>query len=192
MTRLLRLLALVCLLVASDALADDWGRRSGSGWSAARPTASSLTHTRDPWGSPSASQRLQTFSEQRRFEARVRMTESGRDAERRTLEARLRRQGTEAQLESHRRRVAQEDDLDDLRLRSELRRIEWSGEAAHADRWWASLGPHTRQAFLRSGLELRSARRQEERRARLDQLGREIDGRRPTAADELFEAPGSP
>jgi hypothetical protein len=190
MTRLFRFLLLGCLLAGSSATAGDWGLGSARAWSSdGRPP--NLTRARQG-GATAASQRLEAFSEQRRFEARVRMTHTARDAERRAAEYRLRRNGNPARLASYRRRVVREDDLDDLRLASGLSRIEAAGKRANADLWWASLGPDTRRVFLRNGLALRSTRRAADRRARLDRLERDIERRQPTPADELFGAPARP
>jgi len=125
-----------------------------------------------PQASAAASRRLEAFVTQRRFEARVRMSQSARDAERRVAEAQLRRSGSRAQLTRYRLRVAREDDLDSLRLRSELRRITLAAEGADAERWWSGLGPRTRAALLRSGLDLQRTTRDAELSTRIDALER--------------------
>lgn len=186
----LRILLLASLLLASNAAAHDWGLGSARGWSTGgRPHGTGHT---SPGGATAASRRLQAYSEQRRFEARVRMTHAARDSERRSAEQRLRMRGTPAALASYRRRVARQDDLDHLRLASGLIHAQTNGERANAHLWWASLGPNTRRVFQRSGLALRSLQRDADRRARLDRLGQDIEGRQPTPADELFAAPGQP
>lgn len=182
MKHLVQTILAISLLAAPAGLAGDFGSRSGSDWH----------RSGSSFGSPDpgargrrASQQLQAFAERRRFEARVRMTNTARDAERRTAEARLRSRGSLTDLARYRRRLEREDDLDDLRLRSELTRLSLD-QTAGAERWWASLGPVTRRAFLRSGLELRRVSREQEREVRLDGLARDIENRPADPAEALF------
>ncbi len=145
----------------------------------------------NPWRNPSPSKQLEAFTARRRFQARVGLLNTSRDAERRTAERRLRQRGTRADLASYRRRIRREDDQDRLRLRVEADRLSFVHAPADADAWWRTLGPATRQSFLRSGLELRHTSREAERESRLRDVEREIEARRPTGF-EVLDTPELP
>lgn len=185
MKRLAQTILAVSLLAPPAALGADFGSRSGSGWH----RGGSSFGGPDPGArGRRASRQLEVFAERRRFEARVRMTHTARDAERRTAEARLRSRGSLADLARYRRRLEREDDLDDLRLRSKLTRLSLA-HTAGTERWWDSLGPATRRAFLRSGFDLRHVTRERQRDVRLDALERDIEARPADPAEALFGPP---
>lgn len=140
----------------------------------------------DPWGSPTPSQRLERFAEQKRAQARVGLLDTARRAERSLAERRLLRDGTPAQVAAYRRRIAGQDAADDLRLRAEAAPagLCLRAEAASAG-WWAALGPATRRVFLRNGLDLRRSTRDADREARLDALEDEV-ARRETDVQGPF------
>ena len=196
MKQLAQTILALSLLTPPAALAGGLESRSGSGWH----RAGSSIGGPDPGArGRRASRQLEVFTERRRFESRVRMANTARDAERRTTEARLRSRGSLGDLARYQRRLEREDDLDDLRLRSELSQLSLA-RTAGAERWWASLGPATRRAFLRSGLELRRVvlrsslelrrvSREQDRNVRLDALERDIEARPADPARALFGAP---
>jgi hypothetical protein len=182
MKHLAQTILAVSLLAPPAALAGGLESRSGSGW---RRAVSSFAGPDPGARGRRASRQLEVFTERRRFESRVRMANTARDAERRTTEARLRSRGSLGDLARYRRRLEREDDLDDLRLRSELSQLSLA-RTAGAERWWASLGPATRRAFLRNGLELRRVSRAQDRNVRLDGLERDIEARPDDPAGVLF------
>jgi len=132
---------------------------------------------------------LERTSEARRFEARVQMLNQSRDAERRQAERELRRQPSALALQRYQGRLRREDDMDDLRLRSELSQLVANGDPGAAAAWWQTLGPATQRNLLRGGLELRRIDRERERDVRLDALERDTGQDTPDAADSLFGAP---
>jgi hypothetical protein len=133
-----------------------------------------------------ASRRLEAFAAQRRFEARVRLTRTQRDSQRRAEEMRLRQSGSHADLAAYRQRIEREDDLDRRRLDSELAQLHVTRHAAPLGPWWNALGPATRRAFLRSGLDWQPAAQERERERRLQALERDIEEREAQAASGPF------
>jgi hypothetical protein len=169
------LLLLVAMLPAGSVAARDFGR-PGSFAHRAGPH-------RPPWGpSPvgvrdAAGRRrvesLRAFTAHRSFEAGVRLLELSRDAERRSVERRLRATASPPRVRAYRRRIEAEEALDDLRIR---------GAAAQQDlAWWNALGPVTRRVLDESGIAVRRMQREHELRTRLDALERDAAQREHTS-----------
>lgn len=180
MHRLARTILILGLL-APPAAAGGLGGGPGSPPGSVQPGGSSAARH-----GAEASRQLEAFAGRRRLEARVRLTKTLRDGQRRVAEMQLRQSGSRADLDTYRRRIAREDDVDRRRLDSELAQLHFARHAARLAPWWDALGPATRRTFLRNGLDLQPAAQEREREQRLQALEREIDDREARPATGPF------